>query len=72
MTFDNLLLARDGAVAILTINRPKVNALNGATLAELRTAFEALRPTTPSARLSSPAVAIRRSWPAPTSTSWRY
>ena len=43
MTFDNLLLARDGAVAILTINRPKVNALNGATLAELRTAFEALQ-----------------------------
>ena len=24
MTFDNLLLDRDGAVAILTINRPKV------------------------------------------------
>jgi enoyl-CoA hydratase len=43
MTFDNLLLARDGAVAILTINRPKVNALNGATLAELRAAFEALQ-----------------------------
>jgi enoyl-CoA hydratase len=43
MTFDNLLLARDGAVAILTINRPKVNALNGATLAELQRAFEALR-----------------------------
>ena len=43
MTFDNLLLARDGAVAILTINRPKVNALNGRTLAELRTAFEALQ-----------------------------
>jgi enoyl-CoA hydratase len=43
MTFDNLLLARDGAVAILTINRPKVNALNGATLAELERGFEALR-----------------------------
>lgn len=36
MTFDNLILERDGAVAIVTINRPKVlNALNGQTLAEL-------------------------------------
>jgi len=43
MTFDNLLLSRDGAVATLTINRPKVNALNGATLAQLQTAFEELR-----------------------------
>ena len=35
MTFDNLLLARDGAVAIVTFNRPKVlNALNNQTLAE--------------------------------------
>ena len=39
MAFDNLLLERDGAVAIVTINRPKVlNALNGATLDELRRA----------------------------------
>ena len=31
MTFDNLLLERDGAVAILTINRPAVlNALEHA------------------------------------------
>lgn len=37
MAFDNLLLARDGAVAIVTINRPKVlNALNSQTLDELR------------------------------------
>jgi enoyl-CoA hydratase len=37
MAFDNLLLERDGAVAIVTINRPKVlNALNGQTLDELR------------------------------------
>lgn len=36
MTFENLILERDGAVAIVTINRPKVlNALNGQTLAEL-------------------------------------
>jgi enoyl-CoA hydratase len=39
MPFDNLLLERDGAVAILTINRPKVlNALNSQTLDELRRA----------------------------------
>ena len=40
MTFDNLLLERDGAVAVITINRPKVlNALNGQTLDELRRAI---------------------------------
>ncbi|HEX3701738.1 MAG TPA: enoyl-CoA hydratase-related protein [Vicinamibacterales bacterium] len=37
MAFDNLLLERDGAVAIVTINRPQVlNALNARTLDELR------------------------------------
>src|SRR4029450_7602826 len=37
MDFDNLLLERDGPVAIVTINRPKVlNALNSATIDELR------------------------------------
>ena len=42
MTFDNLLLERDGAVAVVTINRPKVlNALNAQTLDELsRVALE--------------------------------
>ncbi len=36
MTFDNLLIERDGAVAIVTFNRPKVlNALNTQTLTEL-------------------------------------
>jgi enoyl-CoA hydratase len=37
MAFDNLLLERDGAIAVVTINRPKVlNALNTQTLDELR------------------------------------
>ena len=40
MAFDNLLLERDGASAIVTINRPKVlNALNTHTLDELRRAI---------------------------------
>ncbi len=40
MTFDNLLYERDGAVAVLTFNRPKVlNALNAATLRELDAAL---------------------------------
>jgi enoyl-CoA hydratase len=39
MPFDNLLLDRDGLVATITINRPKVlNALNAPTLDELRRA----------------------------------
>jgi enoyl-CoA hydratase len=40
MAFDNLLLERDGATAIVTINRPKVlNALNSQTIDELRRAM---------------------------------
>ena len=39
MSFDNLLLEHDGAVAVLTINRPQVlNALNTPTIDELRRA----------------------------------
>jgi enoyl-CoA hydratase len=44
MTFDNLLLERDGAIAIVTINRPKVlNALNTQTIDELRRAILELK-----------------------------
>src|SRR6516225_11728881 len=36
MAFENILVERDGAVAVVTINRPKVlNALNSQTLDEL-------------------------------------
>jgi enoyl-CoA hydratase/carnithine racemase len=39
MTFENLLVEREGAVAILTINRPQVlNALNTPTMDDLRRA----------------------------------
>lgn len=39
MAFENLLLDRDGGVALITFNRPKVlNALNGPTIDELRRA----------------------------------
>ena len=44
LRLDNLALERDGLVAIVTVNRPKVlNALNGATLHELRTVLAGLR-----------------------------
>lgn len=44
MAFDNILLERDGASAILTINRPKVlNALNTRTLDEIRRAILELK-----------------------------
>ena len=44
MTFENLLLERDGAVAIVTLNRPKVlNALNHQTLAELSACMASLK-----------------------------
>lgn len=39
MSFENLLLERDGAVAVLTINRPHVlNALNSSTIDQVRRA----------------------------------
>ena len=44
MTLENLLIDREGAVAVLTVNRPKVlNALNTQTLDELRRAILELK-----------------------------
>jgi enoyl-CoA hydratase len=44
MTFENLLIERDEAVAVVAFNRPKVlNALNAQTLAELANAIEAFK-----------------------------
>ena len=41
---ENLLIERDGAVAIITVNRPKVlNALNTQTMDELRRSILALK-----------------------------
>lgn len=43
MEYTNLILEQDGAVAVLTINRPKaLNALNSETLSELSTALDEL------------------------------
>jgi enoyl-CoA hydratase len=43
MTYENLRIEKVGAVATVVIDRPKVlNALNGATIAELGAAFDAL------------------------------
>lgn len=44
MTFENLLIERDGPVAVITFNRPKVlNALNAPTLADLSNALAAFK-----------------------------
>lgn len=44
MDFNNLLLAKEGMVAVVTINRPKaLNALNYDTLMEMRRCFLELR-----------------------------
>jgi enoyl-CoA hydratase len=43
VAYENILLEREGAVAIVTINRPKVlNALNAQTVSELEAVFDEL------------------------------
>ena len=44
MTFSNILLEKKNSIAYVTVNRPKVlNALNMATMEELRTAFHEIK-----------------------------
>src|SRR5262250_1648684 len=44
MRFENILFEKKGAIAYVTVNRPKVlNALNMATMEELRAAFHELK-----------------------------
>jgi enoyl-CoA hydratase/carnithine racemase len=44
MNFENILLAKKDSIAYVTVNRPKVlNALNMATMEELRSAFTDIR-----------------------------
>lgn len=40
MTFNNLLFTKDGPIALITVNRPPVNALNGETIEELGAALD--------------------------------
>jgi enoyl-CoA hydratase len=45
VTYENILVERDGAVTTVTVNRPKaLNALNPATLTELRHCCESIQP----------------------------
>ena len=44
MNFENILFEKKGAIAYVTVNRPKVlNALNMATMEELRAAFTTIK-----------------------------
>src|SRR6202044_2663413 len=44
MNFENILFEKKGAIAYVTVNRPKVlNALNMATMEELREAFHDIK-----------------------------
>lgn len=44
MTFENILFEKKNSIAYITVNRPKVlNALNMATMEELRTAFHDIK-----------------------------
>jgi enoyl-CoA hydratase/carnithine racemase len=44
MTYENILLEKKNSIAYVTVNRPKVlNALNMATMEELRAAFTAIK-----------------------------
>src|SRR5215469_4390111 len=44
MNFENLILEKKNAIAYVTVNRPKVlNALNMATMEELRAAFHDIK-----------------------------
>lgn len=43
MTFENILVEKEAAIAVITINRPtKLNALNKATIQELHEVFKAM------------------------------
>lgn len=42
MAYNNLLLAKEGPIALITVNRPPVNALNRETIDELYQAFDEL------------------------------
>ena len=44
MTYENILFEKDGAIAVLTVNRPKsLNAINPATVREIGACVEVVR-----------------------------
>ncbi len=71
MTYENILFEKKNSIAYVTVNRPKVlNALNMATMEELRSAFTDAKDDANIRVASSPAQARKHSSPAPTSASW--
>ena len=71
MTYDNLLLAVEGRVATLTVNRPdKRNALDTATVNEMHRALDEVRAAKATVLIITGAGEVPgRSWPAP--SDWR-
>ena len=69
VSLETILVAREGHIATITLNRPdKLNAINATLLRELFHAVVELgADKTVALRASSPARATRRSRPAPTS-----
>ena len=72
MNFENILLEKKNAIAYVTVNRPKVlNALNMATMEELRAAFHDIKNDDGDSRRHLYwRRARRRLLPGPTSANW--
>ena len=71
MALENVLYEKKGAIAYVTLNRPKVlNALNQRTWEELEAAFEDARDDADVRGVILTGAATRRSSPEPTSANW--
>ena len=70
--YSNLTLEVQDRIAVLSVNRPdKLNALNEQTIRELGQAIDEITGRDDVGGVILTGVARRRSWPAPTSPSWR-